>query len=241
MGSYYIIEKEESVVQAIRSVLDDCSYFNFKGRSSDYEEAFNSILKELPSLVFLCIDNTIDQPFEFAKELQRYSEECITIIAISNTKNQAYNVIKNDFFDYLLKPMSELDLRKTISKLKGEISSSPKLTVCLKSYKDYRYVNTDDILFLKADNNTTDFHMKDGNIIGAYKTLKTFEELLPDNFLRIHKSYVINSNYVSRINYGKSICTVNPQRFSIPFTKTYIENVEAINHMLAQNSILSLN
>lgn len=238
---YFIIEKEVLMIDIIRRVLDSIPHFNFIGSSANYEIAFNTILKERPNIVFLCVDNTITKPFELVRDLSRYIEEVPVIIAISKSKSKAYEVIKNDFFDYLLKPFSELELRKTMMRLKKQIADSNKLTVCLKSYKDYRYINTDDILFLKADNNTTDFHMKDGHVIEAYKTLKTFEQLLPHNFLRIHKSYVINSKYVSRINYGKNLCTVNPLSFKIPFTKTYIANVENINNMLSQTAIVSLN
>lgn len=114
-------------------------------------------------------------------------------------------------------------------------------TVCLKSNKDYQYLNTEKILFLKADNNTTDFHMKDGAIIGAYKTLKTFESTLPQNFLRIHKSYIINICYISRIHYGKSICIIKYPFCKIPFTKTFIKNIESINKSLTNNTFVVLN
>ena len=112
-------------------------------------------------------------------------------------------------------------------------------TICLKSYKDYNYLNIDDILYLKADNNTTDFYMGDGEIVSAYKTLKVFEELLPDTFYRIHKSYIININCISRIHYGKSMCIIS-NKHKIPFTKTFIANINKINKVLLENAILTL-
>ncbi|WP_420845211.1 LytTR family transcriptional regulator DNA-binding domain-containing protein [Maribacter litopenaei] len=39
--------------------------------------------------------------------------------------------------------------------------------------------------------------MKDGTVVNAFKTLKTFEKQLPQNFIRIHQSYIVNTNYVS--------------------------------------------
>jgi DNA-binding LytR/AlgR family response regulator len=102
-------------------------------------------------------------------------------------------------------------------------------------------LNTDEILFLKADNNATDFFMRDGSTISAFKTLKVFEGLLPDNFLRIHKSYIINSRHVSRINFGKLVCTVERDIHKIPFTKTYLDNVEIMNNALSKSSFLFLN
>ena len=134
-----------------------------------------------------------------------------------------------------------MEIRNTILKFQTRNPATINKNICLKSYKDYQYLNTDEILFLKADNNTTDFYMSDGNIISAFKTLKTFEDVLPENFLRIHKSYIINKNFVSRIQYGKFICTIKKNSFDIPFTKTYIDNIEIMKKALSNNSFQSLN
>ncbi|MDC8004743.1 LytTR family DNA-binding domain-containing protein [Aureisphaera galaxeae] len=211
------------------------------GSTSNRKEAINTILKQNPSVVFLNVDGVVERPFELADEVARYSDNPPVFIAISKGKEHAYDVIKHGFVDYLLKPLEELDVRKSIMKLEKRATVERAQTICLKSYKDYQYLNTEDILFLKADNNTTDFYMKDGSVIGAFKTLRTFEDILPKNFLRIHKSYIINSNYVSRIQYGKSLCTISENNFRIPFTKTFIDNVEQINNTLYKSSVLSLN
>ncbi|MCB0744141.1 MAG: LytTR family transcriptional regulator, partial [Ignavibacteriae bacterium] len=113
--------------------------------------------------------------------------------------------------------------------------------LCLKSYKDYRFIDIDEILFLKADNASTDFFMVDGTKVSAYKTLKFFEDLLPDNFTRIHNSYIVNQNYVSRIHFGRSKCTLKNNNFNIPFSKSYRENVIVLEKELSKKAILSLN
>jgi len=241
VNNYFVIERESSSVERIKKIFHEHSNFNFVGNSNSYDEAMNSILKYMPNLIFIDLDNTINNPFSFVQEMDSYTNKFQSVIGLSSTKSFAYEAIKHGFLDYLVKPFSELELRKFMLKPKIQLSDESVSTVCLKSYKDYQYLNTKEILFLKADNNTTDFHMKDGNIISAYKTLKTFEELLPNNFLRIHKSYIINSEFVSRINYGKFICTINKCIYKIPFTKTYIKNIELINKTLAQTSYLTLN
>jgi DNA-binding LytR/AlgR family response regulator len=114
-------------------------------------------------------------------------------------------------------------------------------TLCLKSYKDFHYLDTDEILYLKADNNSTDFVMKDGSTISAFKTLKTFENKLPKNFVRVHQSYILNINYVSRINYGKSICALKSGKLQLPFSKTYKDNIDSLKKILSKNTITALN
>ncbi|MBL4663125.1 MAG: response regulator transcription factor [Flavobacteriaceae bacterium] len=241
MKNYLIIEKGIETIDVIHQTMLDFSEFRYVGSSKDEQSAMNTILKENPDIVFLNVDNVLENPFDFVKEINLYSPNPPAFVALSLHKTSAYDVIKMGFVDYLLKPISELEVRKSVLKFQKKNRQEINRTICLKSYKDYQYLNTSEILFLKADNNTTDFYMQDGSVIGAFKTLRTFEDVLPQNFLRIHKSYIINSNYVSRIQYGKSICTISKNNFHIPFTKTFIENVKEMNDILYQSSLLLSN
>ena len=240
MRNYFIIDENPHSIQSIKNVLEDYYEFNCIGISCDYDDAMNIILKETPDLVFLNIDNIIDNSFKFIQELNLFNNDFPVFIAMSSSKDKVYDVIKNGFFDFLLNPLTELEIRKSVLKVLKKIPAQSRKNICLKSYKDYQYLKTDEILFLKADNNTTDFYMNDGTIINAYKTLKTFENILPTNFYRIHKSYIINKNFVSRIQYGKLICTIKRNSHVVPFTKTYIGNIESINKSLSEYSYLSV-
>lgn len=241
LKNYFIIEKDRETIDVILKTMMDFPEFKSVGFSNDEQGAMNTILKENPDVVFLNIDDVVENPFSFVKDINEYSLDPPVFVALSSFKSSAYDVIKSGFVDYLLKPIPELEVRKSILKFQKKYNRDTNKTICLKSYKDYQYLNTNEILFLKADNNTTDFYMQDGSIVGAFKTLGTFENVLPQNFLRIHKSYIINSNYVSRIQYGKSICTISKNNFHIPFTKTFIENVKVMNDTLYQSSLLSQN
>ena len=241
MNNYLIIETEDQVINKIKIVLDDFSNFNCVGYVHDYSECLDVILKEMPDLIFLNVDTTIENPFNLINEASKYLKKDLEFVAISSSKEKAYEAIKCGFFDYLLSPINDLDIRKTALKFKKKHPIKINKTICLKSYKDYQYLNTDEILFLRADNNTTDFHMHNGDSICAYKTLKTFEMCLPKNFLRIHKSYIVNKNHVSRVSYASSNCTIKQYGQNIPFTKTYINNIELMINTLSQSSVLNLN
>lgn len=240
MRNYLIIENDSNAVKQIKNVLEDYYEFNCIGVVNDYKNAMNIILKETPDLVFLNLDNTFDNPFEFAQELNLFNDNFPVVIAISLFKENSFDVIKTGFFDFLLAPLEELEIRKTVLKVLKKIPAHSRKNICLKSYKDYQYLKTDEILFLKADNNSTDFYMNDGNVICAYKTLKTFQEILPNNFYRIHKSYIVNKNFISRIQFGKSICTIKRNSYEVPFTKTYLNNIQNINKSLSEFSYVSI-
>lgn len=234
MYSYFIIDnKNLKVNNSLTKVLEDLPEFKCVGVGHDYLSSMNDILKESPDIVFLNIDSEDNEdPFEFAKEVNEYLKENAEFIALSATKDKTYESIKTGFFDYLLMPTTDLDIRKTVLRFKKKRPTKSS-RICLKSYKDYRYLNTDEILFLRADNNTTDFHMVDGSVINSFKTLKTYEAILPKNFLRVHKSYIINSQFVSRVNYGNSKCSLKKYDQNVPFTKYYKDNIEHMLNTLA--------
>lgn len=240
---YSIIDGNKSTIKKIENFFESKVDFACVGTSDCYNQSLDTILEYTPDVVFIDVDNKDDNcnnAFNFVNELYKYVNEIPHIIALSNTKDEAYNCMKNNFYDYILKPINAFELRKSIARLKLK-PKQPSNKLCLKSYKDYRFIEMDDILFLKADNTSTDFFMDDGTTISAYKTLKIFESILPENFTRIHNSYIVNQKYVSRIHFGKAKCTIKQNSFAIPFSKTYKENVVVLEKSISKNALLSLN
>lgn len=107
------------------------------------------------------------------------------------------------------------------------------IQICIKSYGDYQFIALKDVVYLQADNNTTDFHLQNGKKLTAYKTLKHYENNLPSSFYRVHNSYIVNSGYVSRINTGKSLCYLNNNDVSVPFSKTFKDSIDTIIRTIA--------
>lgn len=240
--SFIIADSNATSNLQLQLMLKDYGDFASYGTAKDSEETLNHILKFLPDLVLINLDgSSSSQYFQMIGDLHRYVNEVPLFIGFSKTKEYAYDTMKNGFFDYWLLPHSEFEIRKTVFRLrKLKPKQEVPTTLCLKSYRDYHYLNTDDILYLKADNNATDFFMKDGRTISAFKTLKSFETQLPQNFMRIHQSYILNADYVSRINYGKATCTLKVKGNRLPFSKTYLDKVDALKQILSKNSVQAL-
>ena len=235
-----LIEDDKKTVELIKNIANELPEISFNNVKEDHEGALNFILKYLPDIVFMNIQFNKINLGEFFFETSLYSQTRPSFVALSSLKENAFEAYKYDFSDFILKPLNELSLRKCVLKHQKKNPIKEIETLCLKSYKDYQYLNIEDILYLKADNNTTDFYMADGSVISAYKTLKVFENLLPQIFIRIHKSYIINKNCISRIHYGKSICIINNEH-KIPFTKTFKTNMEILNNDLSNSTIITLN
>ena len=127
------------------------------------------------------------------------------------------------------------------SSVQGEVQDNEQpLVLCVKSYGDYRYIDARDICYLQADNNSTDIHLNNGEMITAFKTLKHFEGVLTQPFVRIHNSYIVNRNCISRIHTGNSVCYIKNTTVKLPFSKSYKANVDVIISDFANGNYLEI-
>ena len=82
-------------------------------------------------------------------------------------------------------------LHTKLSKIPGKIS--------VPQQDGFQVLNVEEILYCKADDNYTEIYLSNKKIV-ASKTLKHFEDALNAySFVRIHKSYLVNSNEIVNI------------------------------------------
>ncbi|PKD18742.1 hypothetical protein APR41_17695 [Salegentibacter salinarum] len=224
--TYSIISDDAELISKLLELPIDFKEFTCVGYTGNGERACDIILQSKPQFVFIDLDNPrINDPFSFVNQFYQFLEVLPSFIAISASKNYAYEVIKNDFIDYLLKPLPLFELRKSLMRFKKKMTDSGQ--ICLKSYSDYHFLKLKHILYLKADNNTTDFYLTSGDRVVAFKSLKIYQQLLPVEFVRVHKSYIVNSNLIRRINFAKNRISLEElvSVTEIPFSKKYQDNV----------------
>jgi two-component system LytT family response regulator len=65
---------------------------------------------------------------------------------------------------------------------------------------EVEFVNVNRIIYCEAEGFYTTFHLENQNDILVCKNLKEYEKLLPEQFIRIHKSYLINKNKIKKIS-----------------------------------------
>lgn len=75
-----------------------------------------------------------------------------------------------------------------------------------ESGKKKLYLKSNEILFLKADNYTTDLFLASGQTIPLFNTLKSYSQYLPSTFVRIQKSLVINTQFLYAVESTKRKC-----------------------------------
>lgn len=228
--TFCILNTDSQTEAAILQMANETELFQWLSTENDFTESVNMVLKTSPDIIFLDLDNSMIQysAFDLVKEVMIYLDYTPVFIGLSSSKKWAYDGIKNGFFDYLLKPLGEFDLRKSFSRInKLYVLNNPE-KLCLKSSSDYQFIDINQILYLQADNNTTDFYLQNRDKVSAFKTLKFYERQLPKKFLRVHKSYIVNIDFLVRINFGKSRLALHGEKKPIPFSKTYKEELTFI-------------
>ncbi|GAA4272365.1 LytTR family DNA-binding domain-containing protein [Aquimarina gracilis] len=241
---YVIIDNDQKIADSIQIALEEQTDYICTGIAKDEQTALDLILERKPRLVFLEPEvpgtNCATTQYSLMVELAKYMTRLPEFIVITKTTEYAIEGIRNRILDYILKPLGRGQILRTLMRFEKDFDEVEDTTLCFKSYGDYRFIDVDEVLYLKADNNTTDFIMSNGNKVEAFKSLKHFQDLLPDHFVRIHNSYIINTHYISRIHFGKAKCAIKNTNDMIPFSKSYKNKVEELKDHLAQKSLIQI-
>ena len=228
--SFLIIDDDATTAKETLELFENFPNYFCAGVAKDSQTAINQIIKVKPQLVVVRIPIKSNEKTSFFKtinDLFQYVDPIPYFIALASEPDYALEAIQAGFSDYIIMPLQLQELGKSLFKFERRNQTTIPSTICIKSYSDYQFVALPDIVYLKADNNTTDIQLYNGKTVNAYKTLKHFENTLPFYFLRIHKSYIVNINHVSRIHFSKSKCYLNYNEI-LPFSLTYRDNIEAI-------------
>lgn len=148
-------------------------------------------------VLFLDVDfhNGEKNGIEFALELRRINKDFILVFITGHFK-YAMMTFECKTFDFLIKPISEDKLDVLIKRLMTDLSQNE--LGLFKVNKDYM-LRTKDILFIERNKSKATVYTKDATYESCM-SLNTLEQELPNNFIRIHRSYIVNKNQICKIS-----------------------------------------
>ncbi len=228
-----IVEDQLPAQRIISRYIDDIPELKLSGNFTDPLEALAFLRQHTIELIFLDIHLPKLSGMEFMKILP-YKPKIILTTAFAEFALQGY---EHDVLDYLLKPISFERFLKAVSKViyaEDLPAASPVLSATQstdQSVNEYLFVKSDrsiikiayrSIRLLKAEGDYTWVFTEGKNHFLSY-TLKYWLEVLPtQKFCRIHKSYIINLDFVEKIE-GNQVFIAN-EKEAIPIGRSFRED-----------------
>jgi two-component system LytT family response regulator len=204
-----------------RNVLENylgkyCPVVEVIGYAQHIKEAVPMIKSLQPQLVFLDVEMPFGNAFDILEACQDQQFETIFVTAYAEYSLKALN---RSAAYYILKPIDITELVAAVNKvqvalLKAEEFNRTKILlqnlklkpeqqqVILPTLQGFDVIKTGSIIKLQAKGNFTEVHLADGSYKLICKFLKHFDELLDAPFIRVHRSFIVNLNYIK--SYSKS-------------------------------------
>jgi two-component system LytT family response regulator len=211
-----IIDDESDSRQILAGYLTRyCPDVKVCGFGESVATGLEAIKKYNPEIVFLDIEMPYGNGFDLLDKLEKVTFETVFVTAFDNYAIRALN---QSAAYYLLKPVNIDELAKAVEKIKLERSektptraqllvenfTSTKQRIMLPTLEGFEIVTISSILYCEAADNFTKFYFENGAPLLICRTLKYFEDILTEHrFLRIHRSYLINPEFVVRYSKGK--------------------------------------
>lgn len=200
-----IVDDEPLAIMLIEKHISQIPQLEIIATCQNALEAFEILKKESIDLLFLDIQMPVLTGIEFAKSLQHPP----SIIFTTAYREYAVESYELEVVDYLLKPITFTRFFKAINKFINSrqeaksVPSNPSLTT--DSSPDFIYVNANkkhikiqfqDILYVESLKDYVRIHTVDQRITTKDK-ISEFEQKLPNYFLRIHRSFIINQRQIT--------------------------------------------
>ncbi len=156
-------------------------------------------LNEKPIDVLL-LDLNLNSKDGFHILKQIVSKSFHTII-ISANSNRAIEAFEYGVLDFIPKPYSTERLQAAFQRLKSSHAADGHAIKYLSVKKGFeiQVIPLEDILYFKSDNIYVELHLRGGHRVIYDKPIKQLGSLLPRNFCRIHKSYIVDCENIKAI------------------------------------------
>ncbi|RLD22131.1 MAG: DNA-binding response regulator [Bacteroidetes bacterium] len=210
-----IVDDESNSSESLKTLLSKyCTGVEVVAVADGVEDGVSCIERHDPDLVMLDIQMQDGTGFDLLKRIPSPSFQVVFTTAHDEFAIKAFRF---SAIDYLLKPIILEELEAAVERAKRMVlnrtgkegaeplienllafdNTNPRITI--STDKALEILPVMDIVRLESDGNYTRFYLNDGRRIISSKHLKHYDEMiLGQNFLRVHKSHIINLNFVTR-------------------------------------------
>ena len=215
------IDDEPLALQQLTTYIGKVPFLELAGQCQSATEAREILNNEIVDAIFCDINMPDLNGMDFVKSL------ATPPLVVFTTAYSEYAVegFKINAVDYLLKPFGLDDFRRAANRLKERIEAVPQTSAPTPTTSHPSPIpsDDDDSIFVKTDYKVLKIAISDIRYVEAMSeylkihldsqpkpiitllSMKKMEERLPDYFMRIHRSYIINLKQIQEVNKNRVI------------------------------------
>ncbi|MBX3257773.1 MAG: response regulator transcription factor [Chitinophagaceae bacterium] len=229
--SCIIVEDRQVDMEYLRSLVERQDELELKGCFNNPLDASAFIRQHAPQLIFMDIDMPVMNGIDFFKQLSP-PPVCIFVTAHSEHAWESYEV---QAFDFILKPAKPERFSQCITRLheylelkkRSDIYESQieKNTITIKEGSVKHIIDINDILYIEALKDYSKVVTRNKKIMTLSKLKHFIEQLPPENFVRIHRSYAVALQKITKVN-GNDVYI---QDIKLPVGKTFKKSIKQLS------------
>lgn len=220
-----VVDDEELARGLLKAYINRLDFLTLIAEVANPLDALQIMKEERIDVLFLDIQMPEIKGTDFAKLVPEHTQ----VIFTTAYSEYALEGFELNALDYLLKPITFERFLAAVNKAKPnqkevgpEKIPSGSDSITVKSGYDLHKIKYEDILYIESDSEYVNFYLGDKKLM-SLQSLKKLLDILPeDQFMRVHRSYIINRNKVTALK-GRDIYIGDKE---IPVSAQYFDAVK---------------
>ncbi len=217
-----IVDDEVYIRKILRKVIERQKGFEVVCEYDNMTDALLGFEQFHPQVIFMDIEISGSSGIDCAKVIAKLDQTVKIIFATAHAEYMS-NAFELYAFDYLVKPFNIQRIEHTLERIRQQEdkrentgqsfadfdnknkADKKHAQLMIKSKESMNFLDAQEIVFIERENNATCIYMSDEEVFQTSMSLGDLESRLDDTiFIRSHKSYIINRNFIKKIEpYGR--------------------------------------
>lgn len=221
-----IVEDEKVAARGLQRMIEAIlgKEISWMGWEASLDASKLALAENPVDILFLDLNLNGENGFEL---LQGAVAGSFHTIVVSANEDQALRAFEYGVLDFVPKPVSEERLEKAINRVKdANYSGKHAKYLPIRKPKGIALIPLEEVSYFRGDGNYVEIRLKKGGSEYHRQTLDSLSKVLPLQFSRIHRSYIVDKREVKRvISHGGGMYDVELESgANLPLSRTYYKS-----------------
>lgn len=214
----FIAEDDVFISEELKDMLEDMNY-SVVGIGYDYTSSIEIIGRSEIDIAILDIKmHGKDQGFQIAEFIKRNKDTPIIFLTSFSDQKTVEEAVQFDPKGYIVKPFNQRNLYTTLEVVKQQLNTHVT-SIIIKTGREQVLLDPSEIRYVKADDKYIEIYTTENRYVERNSLNSFMMRLKNTSFIRLHRSFVVNKNFIDRITNN----TVIIGQEAIPLSRKYRE------------------